>query len=211
MIFTVLIDQQEKHAYRFGGLHADSALQYRPLAIRTRIAHLKTGDYSIAGADRLLSIERKSLDDLFGTLSSEKRRDRFEREHERLAALNFAAVVIEASWDRILQGHHRCALNPKTIFRTHCSWLVRYGVPWITCENRRLAEITTFRLLEKWWLESQDRLLERSDTCHICGRLLRDHDSVRRGLGPVCRAKGSYEAALRIQRVNAELKRGAGE
>ena len=40
---------------------------------------LKAGDYTIAGLEDVVVVERKSIKDLFGTLG--QHRDRFEAEH----------------------------------------------------------------------------------------------------------------------------------
>lgn len=126
------------------------------MAVKWQWGYLTTGDYSILGYEGRIAIERKSLEDLYGSLGQQ--RDRFEREHERMAKLEFAAVVIEASWKEILtRPPERSRLNPKTIHRTALSWLVRHGIAWLTVEDRRLAEITTFRLLDRWWRLIQER------------------------------------------------------
>ena len=150
--FTVLVDGREKAPYRFTGLVADAAQQRRPLIVPTEWAHLETGDYTIRGHEDIVSVERKSLADLFSTLG--QHRDRFEREHQRLAEIRCAAVVVEASWFDVLEmPPERSQLNPKTVWRTAISWSIRYGVPWVMAENRRLAEVYTFRFLEKAWKE----------------------------------------------------------
>jgi len=153
--FTVVIDGREKLHYRFTGFRADANKRNRPVVVPTQWAHLQTGDYSIAGCESRVCVERKSLDDLFGTLAGG--RERFEREHQRMAAMQRAIVVIEASWFDVLRmPPRRSKLNPKTVFRTAMSWYVRYGVGWAMCEDRRLAEIFTFRFLEKFWKEYGD-------------------------------------------------------
>lgn len=113
-------------------------------------SHLKTGDYSIRGYEHLFAVERKSLSDLYSTLG--QHRDRFEEEHWRLSRLKFKAVVIESSWARALHDpppHSR--LTPSSVLGTGLAWTSRYGVPWHMVEDRRLAEIVTFRLLKWWW------------------------------------------------------------
>lgn len=150
--FCVLIDGREKAPYRFTGLRADASKKSRHLVVPTQWAHLKTGDYTIRHLQDTVAVERKSLQDLFSTLG--QHRERFEDEHRRLAEMRRAAVIIEASWFDILKfppGHSR--LNPKTVFRTAMSWYVRYGVPWFALEDRRLAEVATFRFLEKAYKE----------------------------------------------------------
>ena len=153
--FVILIDQREKAPFRFTGLFADAAQRNAPLVIPTEFVYLQTGDYSIQGYEDQITVERKSLVDLFGTLG--QHRERFEREHQRMAKMHRAIVVVEASWFEVLElppSHSK--LKPKTVFRTAASWFARYGVPWIMMDNRRLAEIYTFRFLEKYWREFCD-------------------------------------------------------
>lgn len=150
--FTVLVDGREKAPYQFTGILSDADLHHLPIIVPWEWAHLRTGDYSISGLEQSVSVERKSLDDLYNTLGSH--RERFEAEHQRLAAYptGRSCVVIEATWDDILNHPpERSRLRPKTVLRTAVSWQVRYGVPWVTAVDRRLAEIWTFRFLEKCW------------------------------------------------------------
>lgn len=149
--FTILVDGREKAPYTFQGLIADARHGRRRLVVPTRWAHLRTGDYTIEGMERLVAIERKSPEDLYGSLGS--RRERFEEEHRRLSEMAFACVVIEADWRDLLDNPPpRSRLNPKCVWRTALSWPIRYGVPWYTYSDRRMAEVATFRMLEKcWW------------------------------------------------------------
>jgi len=150
--FAVLIDGREKAPYRFTDIRADARHGRGRIIVPTEWAHLKTGDYTIRHMKSIVAVERKSLADLYSTLG--QHRDRFEAEHQRMAEMRRAAVVIEASWRDILRNPpERSKLIPKTVFRTAMSWFMRYGVPWFAVEDRRMAELTTFRLLEKAWKE----------------------------------------------------------
>lgn len=93
--FTVAIDTREQAGFPFVGFKADSPNAHLPLTISTEVKTLKTGDYSAVGFEHRISIERKSPQDAYQTFSHE--RDRFERELERLAEMEFGAVVIESS------------------------------------------------------------------------------------------------------------------
>jgi ERCC4-type nuclease len=153
--FTVVIDTRETAPYHFAGLKADAKDKGVPLLIPTVEAGLKTGDYAIEGMENMATVERKSLADLYSTLG--QNRERFEREHERMAEMKRAIVMIEASWYEILKWPPpHSSLNPKTVFRTALSWHARYGVAWIAADSRRFAEIYTFRWLEKIWKEFHD-------------------------------------------------------
>ena len=154
--FTIATDGREKARYTFDGMTSDSKDGHRRIVVPIVWAHLKTGDYTIDGLVDQVAVERKSLADLFGTLGAH--RDRFELEHQRLATYprGQACVVIEASWEDILNRPPcHSQLHPKTVLRTAVSWQARYGVPWITTADRRLAEIWTFRFLEKVWQQHQ--------------------------------------------------------
>lgn len=162
--FTVAVDSRESAPWTFHNIRADANKKHRPIAIPTHRLTLDTGDYSIVGLESLVTIERKSLADLFGTLAAG--RDRFAAEHARMKNMidrgGFACVVIEASLaDAIKDPPLWSSLPSKVVHRTWVSWLARYRVPWCWAENRRLAELTTFRLLEKFWGQQQEREREK--------------------------------------------------
>lgn len=152
----VSVDSREQMPFSFLNIKADVSQGSAPLIIRTIGRTLRSGDYSIDGHDDLVAVERKSLDDAYSTFSHG--RERFERELERLNFMAFAAVVIEAGWGRILgspPAHSRLA--PKSVFRSIIAWQQRFPrVHWLTCPDRRFAEIATFRILERFWKDRLD-------------------------------------------------------
>lgn len=155
--FTILRDDRERACgYRFAALTADAAQKNKPLVIPIEERRLITGDYSLLGFEDLVTVERKSLEDLYSTLGGfGDSRDRFEAEHQRMSQLAFAAVVIEADWATILtRPPERSRLNPKTVYRTAISWTQRYGVHWFAMPDRDLAEITTYHILRKFYEEN---------------------------------------------------------
>jgi len=149
MPFTIVRDQREQAPYQFVGLTADAKQKNKPLIVPVESVHLVTGDYSLKGHESIICVERKSKEDLFSTLRDEEHRERFRREHERMAAFAFAVVVIEATWPDILGNPPPdCQLNPKTIWRTFQKWRLRYGVAWEAIGPRAMAEEHTFRTLQ---------------------------------------------------------------
>lgn len=60
---------------------------------------LPTGDYSIAGMENILALERKSLADIIGSVT--QGRARFLNMCERLAEFRHKAILIEASYQDI--------------------------------------------------------------------------------------------------------------
>ena len=169
--FTVAIDTREQFPFGFTGLKEGA--KRSPLVVRTQLMGLKSGDYSIVGHEDQISIERKSLEDLYGTLT--RGRDRFERELERLQLMKFSAVVVEASWTiTCLRPPERSQVLPKTIYRSILAYMQRYPrTHWMMCDTRRFAEITTYRTLERYWTDQivkpaaesrrQQRISNRAD------------------------------------------------
>lgn len=141
----IIRDTREQAGYDFACIAP-------PPAVEVRTLH--TGDYSLAGAEDLITIERKSLIDAYGTFG--QGRNRFEKELERMRSFQFAAVVIEANWHTILcRPPARTRLAPKTIHASVIAWQQRFGVHFWTCDSRELAERTTYRLLERFWRDQE--------------------------------------------------------
>lgn len=158
--FTVIVDTREQTPFTFEALRGDAKEKRRPLVVPTVRACLGQGDYSIYGHENAIAIERKSLCDLFNTLG--QGRDRFIRELERLATLAWAAVVVEADWPTVLESPPPFSLlRPKTVYRSVIAWQQRFPrVHWWMCPGRAFAEVTTFRILERFWIET--KLKERN-------------------------------------------------
>lgn len=150
--WVVVIDRREKAPYRFTGIVSDVTTGDRlPLAVTTRDEHLPSGDYSLFGCADRVAVERKSLADLYGTIG--QHRERFAAELARLDRLAVAAVVVEADWAEVLdRPPPRSLLPPKTVFRSVVAWQQEFPrVHWWFLHGRRLAEVATFRILERFW------------------------------------------------------------
>lgn len=162
----VAVDSREQAPYSFLNIPRPKAgrrvTDGEWFEIITEVHGLKEGDYSIAGTERLVAVERKSLADLYGTLAGG--RERFKAEIERLESYDTAAVVIEASWDEIIRPEHyhddwKSRLDPRSVFGTIISWSARHpNIHWFPCSGRRLAEITTFEILRKAWDRAEKRI-----------------------------------------------------
>jgi DNA excision repair protein ERCC-4 len=113
----------------------------------TRIATLRTGDYTIDDCIDTVAIERKSLSDLYGCVGQS--RDRFERELERMTGLKYGALVIEATLSQILGGSLRSRVHPQAVFGSLMSWSVKGRLPIFFAGNRDHAAMTVAKLLEK--------------------------------------------------------------
>lgn len=134
--FVIVIDSREQSPYSFG-----------PVA--SVIKGLKSGDYSVEGFESDVAIERKSCIDAYGSIGNG--RARFEAELIRLAAMEYAALVIECSLVSFLVAPEYSSLNPKSAIGSLLAWSVKYRLPVFFCGDRPHAQATTLKLLEKFY------------------------------------------------------------
>ncbi|MFO0919660.1 MAG: ERCC4 domain-containing protein [Planctomycetaceae bacterium] len=147
--FTVIADTREQAPFGFMSIEPWDKIEVESRA-------LQTGDYSIVGFESVISVERKSVSDFYHSIGSD--RERFEREMVRLQQMEFAAVVIEGNWKELLIDRpDTIQMSAKSASNTIYSWSVRYGVHFWTCDGRRHAELTTFRLLWHFWKQQQEK------------------------------------------------------
>ncbi len=128
---TFLIDSREQRPLEFTYGSPPEALKY----VRTETCTLDTGDYSVKGLEkRIISIERKSLEDLIQCVGSE--RERFEREIHRLLAFPCRLIVVEASWDDLMLGQWRGKVSPKSAMGSVQGW-IDLGIPFFFHRSRQ--------------------------------------------------------------------------
>lgn len=155
--FTVLIDNQEKMPFAFQGITADADQKYRPLIVPTCVVSMGPthGDYSMQGFEGQAHIERKGVDDAIGTfLARGDRHDRWLATMEFLASIPTAAVVVECSLGSMLKqviarGSRSKQDLRKTLHRQVLAWEQDYRVPFVFCDTPRLAELSTFSILNR--------------------------------------------------------------
>src|SRR5262249_50615392 len=122
--YTVVIDSDEKLPYTFLGIRSDARAGGRVLAVPLMRRGLRTGDYSLRGYESRVAVERKSPQDVYGTIG--RRRECFQRELARLNEMDFAAVVVEADWETILCNPPEWSrLRPKVVYRSVLAWQQR--------------------------------------------------------------------------------------
>lgn len=182
--FTILVDTAETNPFAFTGLRADADKLGRPLIVPTRWQCLGRhpnglGDYSIDGFVGRVHVERKSLEDVHGTVlgwdtesDREKvalgRRQRFENELANLARIEAPLVVVEATIGECLQAMPEWGVKPKEMnakifFRSVLAYQQDYRVPWVFADGRRIAEAATFRFLERFWRHHRKELNQEND------------------------------------------------
>lgn len=135
----VVIDTREQKPFTFLQCGMD---------IETAAGTLPIGDYSIAGLENHIAVERKSLPDLVQCLGRE--RERFAREMMRAAALESFAVVIEAPWQALAEGKYKGNLNPGAACASVAAFTARHRIPFFFAGTRGMAERFTAVFLRQY-------------------------------------------------------------
>lgn len=144
----IIQDSREQTPYAF------NAPKYAGVTVE--VGTLQTGDYSLHGLADRIALERKSLSDLTGTLTTG--RERFQRECERGRGLEYFGLVIEASMDDVRRHNYRSQMTPQSLLQTLAAWSIRYGLHVHWCGSREGGEYMVHSLLEKFLKEQQTRL-----------------------------------------------------
>lgn len=142
----IVIDSREQMAWDFSPYIGDEWT----VATGT----LTHADYSIQSLSDMISLERKSLQDIVMCCGSE--RDRFVRELLALRGYKCKAVIIEASMSEIDKGGWRGKVTPSQVTGSMASWMVKYNIPFICACNHELAAKTAFTILRKYYEFCQD-------------------------------------------------------
>ena len=123
-----------------------------------------TGDYTIAGLEAFVSFERKSLQDLYGTLygghndSCGERAgslDRFRRELTRMRAIPFRRIVVEASLRQLFEHAYRGSVEPWEVHNLCSSLEVDYGVPFLWAGGASAAGLLVGSACARIWEQAQ--------------------------------------------------------
>lgn len=140
--YRVIRDSREKkgHGYYFRATARCDGMD---------VKGLKTGDYTIAGMEHLIMVERKSLKDLWNSLL--QGRKRFMKEMDRAKKIPARYLVIEATLSDILRGNRPFSdVKGEVILSSLISLEQKYGINVIfTDKNKSVAQIYVRNLLRK--------------------------------------------------------------
>lgn len=137
---VLIVDTREQRPYKF--------------ATPSETGTLHVGDYSIQGHESRVAVERKSFQDLIGSITTG--RERFENEFKRARDAGMAFfVVVEGRYEDLAAGKYRSQMSPKSATGTVLSWSVRYHVPFVFVGNWKNGCDATERLLLAWWKGQQ--------------------------------------------------------
>jgi ERCC4-type nuclease len=123
---TIIIDTREQEQYGFN-----------PQLVTSVRRALPAGDYSVAGLEQTVAVERKTLNDFVGTVM--RARGRFYRELRRFGTYARACVVVEADLADVLAGRYRGDAHPHAILGSALAITVDFGIPVYFCSNRQIA------------------------------------------------------------------------
>lgn len=142
-LVTVVVDTREQEPYSFPP---------RRFVVERRA--LPAGDYSLAGLEHEVAVERKTAEDFVHTVIRD--RDRFRKELLKLAERDRACVVVEAGLDDLLSGAYRSGAHPSSVVGAALSIIVDYDVPVFFCSNRQCACRFAQEYLLRYHRRSQD-------------------------------------------------------
>ncbi len=120
---------------------------------------LTTGDYSFAGGEELLSVERKSIPDLVGCCTGDSR-ERFGRELHRLRGFRFKRLLIVGAKCEVEQHRYRSNVSPNAVLATLSAFEVRYDCPvvWIPDPEEAARQVESW----VWWYARE--VLKQAET-----------------------------------------------
>lgn len=143
------------HAPGVLGIAIDSREQ-RPqfhVSIPWVVCTLPAGDYAPVGYETEIAVERKSLADLFGSVTRDNAR--FQRELEKLSTYRYAAVVIEASQRDVLSGVRYSQIPGGRVLSTCATLEAKHKVPFHFATDRAGATLWTLELLDAAWRRAE--------------------------------------------------------
>ncbi|MFA4870909.1 MAG: ERCC4 domain-containing protein [Pedobacter sp.] len=141
---VIFIDTREQLPYEF-----------KDYGVVTQVETIHAGDYSCGTkkGDVItryldeISIERKTLDNWVGDISSTEGRERLEASILMGSKKRYYAVFIEATSDEVFARKYKSLIPPQTVIDTAIRWSVKYKVPIEFVGDRTYAEYRTYEAL----------------------------------------------------------------
>ncbi|MCK5607263.1 ERCC4 domain-containing protein [Candidatus Pacearchaeota archaeon] len=149
-MFDVIVDTREQKPWDLKNAVNGSVVE------ETVSAKLDTGDYSIAGLEDLLCIERKlGVAEIANNITQK----RFQKEIERMAEIKHSFIIIEGCTDYDILTFPDTAKLPRKvknkirvrgpfIFKKLNEYRLQYGIHIVLCENREMAEMTAVGIMK---------------------------------------------------------------
>lgn len=134
----ILVDTKEKMPWTFD-----------PQRFDMTVKNLRTGDYSIAGLEDRVAIERKTLGDFVNTVIHNW--IRFRKELVRLSSFDVAAIVVEADLNAVALHQYESDASPASVLGRMNGIFLDHGVPVFMWGDRVLASQMAGALLALAW------------------------------------------------------------
>jgi len=111
----------------------------KPKGLIIKVKALKFGDYSIQGFEDKICFERKQMSDLYSYVGKE--RDRTVKKLIQLRSLDFAALIVEVSYEDLeIPYSYSSRITPEMIRQFMVSVNIRYGIHTFCTRDRRQME-----------------------------------------------------------------------
>jgi len=103
---TIVIDTREQRPWHFP-----------PEMAKTVRRTIDAGDYALLGDEQNFAIERKSMDDFTGTISSGWKRFRRELDRMKMAQFPARVIIVECDMDDIIKHRYNGKITPRFVMK----------------------------------------------------------------------------------------------
>lgn len=137
-LLRVVIDTREQKGWGFD-----------PKQVAVTRTALPAGDYSVAGLEGRVALERKALGDLVNTVIHDW--IRFRKELNRLGGYDVAAVCVEANVADVIEHRYESDASPESVLGRCNGIFLDHGVPVFWWGDKVTAARLAHRLLLLSW------------------------------------------------------------
>lgn len=134
----IVIDTREQRNWTFA-----------PAQVVVSRKALPAGDYSLAGLEHRIALERKSLGDLVNTVIHDWLR--FRKELVRLSGYDVAAVVVEANLEQVFRHEYESEALPASVLGRCNAIFLDHGIPVLWWSDWKTAAEMAHRFLLLAW------------------------------------------------------------
>jgi len=146
---TVVIDTREQTPLPISKLSTETGTLY-------------SGDYSVKGMEEVFAIERKTIADLVGSLTSG--RDRFMNELHRLRGYRFRRLLIVGSRNDIKTGNYRSRTKPRAVLASLAAVEALFDIPATFSPDQTQAALTVEQRAFWSWREHRKSFAKPTPT-----------------------------------------------
>ena len=147
---TVVVDTREQNPFSFS--------RFRGWFAGVKHKALQVGDYSVAGLEDVVTVERKDLPDLIHSFTTDRRV--FVNRLRKMSDYPHRLLVVTAALSEVKSPYGGVSIDPNRITQSLIAALTGLGVPFVCAETHELgAEITASYLYQVHlyhWLETND-------------------------------------------------------